>query len=261
MSATQIKAKILSNKQISPGHFKMSLAAPSVAKKARPGQFIHVRCSDGIDPLLRRPLSIHRARSKTLEVFYKVVGKGTTILAQKKTGDKLDIIGPLGNGFDLKAARGKKQEAILVAGGMGIAPLFFLAERIAKSATIIIGAKTKKEVFCAKELKRLGAKVLISTDDGSMGKKGLATDLLKKILGNKPLVTIYACGPKQMLKQVSTIAKRQHIPCQVSLENWMGCGLGACFGCVVRIGQAFEFVYKRVCKDGPVFEAQEILWD
>ncbi len=271
MPASQSVVKINSIEKIGSQHFKMALVAPTIARRAKPGQFIHVRCNGGMNPLLRRPLSIHRVGKNYLEIFYKVVGKGTKILSERKSGEVLDIVGPLGNGFDLCPTRKKHEAVALVAGGMGIAPLFFLAEKIAKNKRpkskikniAILGAKTKKEIFFVSQLRSLGFKVLVSTEDGSLGKKGLATDLLEKNLQT----AIYACGPSPMLKKIAQISGSKRIPCQISLENWMGCGLGACLGCVIKIksfkkrkSSSRNFVYKRVCKDGPVFNAEAILW-
>jgi dihydroorotate dehydrogenase electron transfer subunit len=183
-------------------------------------------------------------------------------LSRRKPGDILDIIGPLGNGFSLKKGR-----AIIVAGGVGVAPLVFLAEKLislrAKSselrAEVLIGAKTKNHILCEKEFKDLGLNVTIATDDGSRGFKGRVTEALDYLLRAKSreLPTIYACGPAPMLKAVSAIAKKHKIPAQLSLEAHMACGIGACLGCVVKTTQGF----KRVCKEGPVFGSQELIWD
>jgi len=289
MQAKRLHVKILSNRKTVPGPlgpgsvFLLRLKTPAIAKAATPGQFIHARCAERLDPLLRRPFSIHSVKGDTLEVFYKVVGRGTKLLSERKPGDTLDIIGPLGKGFEKSArhlfSEKKVPGTFLIAGGMGIAPLFFLAEKIAKlkikneklKMVAILGAKTKKEIFCAAKLRKLGFKVLVATDDGSAGKKALATDVLKEVLPDTryqiPDTKIYACGPKAMLKEVSRIAARRRIECQVSLENWMGCGVGACFACAVKIRhgkkkkkQSIKFIYKRVCKDGPVFDGAKVVW-
>ncbi|MBI4974851.1 MAG: dihydroorotate dehydrogenase electron transfer subunit [Candidatus Omnitrophica bacterium] len=232
-----------------------------------PGQFIEIRCSDDLNPLLRRPLGLHRILKNGIEVLYEVVGKGTALLSKKRKGESLDIIGPLGNGFDIKAGMG--QATIIIAGGIGVAPLVSLAEEIARSPRpalhgrelyVLIGACKRSHILCEKDFKKLGAKVLIATEDGSKGYKGLATDLLKDFLNPKPYIlypAIYACGPNEMLKTVAWIAKDRRIPCQISLEERMACGVGACLGCAVKVKGGG---YKMVCKDGPIFNAEEIAW-
>ena len=267
----KIIAKIIENKKVAPRYYRMRIESAYLGRKAKPGQFIEVRCSDENEPLLRRPLGVHRIAKGGIEILYEVVGKGTELLAQKKRGESLDVIGSLGNGFDVRGqmseVRSQKPEVrsqILVAGGVGVAPLFSLAEELVhgnrKKPIVIIGAKTKSQILCEAEFKKLGCKVVVSTDDGSRGKRGFVTDALKTFLlttNNQELRTIYACGPTPMLKAVADIARTRHIPCQVSLEERMACGVGVCLGCPVKIkGQG----YKMVCKDGPVFDAKEITW-
>jgi len=256
----QVKAKIIYNKRTRGNYYYASFSAPSIAKEASPGQFVTIRVSNGREALLRRPLSIHRANALKIEFMYEVVGKGTEILSQKKTGEYLDVIGPLGNGFDYRLPITDYRLPILVAGGMGVAPLVFLAEKLRGIKNIaLIGAKTKNQILCEKEFKDLGCEVKISTDDGSRGFKGRATDLLQDLLramSQEPRAAIYACGPRPMLKEVSSISKRHNIPAQLSLEEHMACGIGACLGCAVETRDG----YKRVCKDGPVFTADEIIW-
>jgi len=252
----KIKAKILSNKKIKDNYLHCIFDAGKIAKDARPGQFVNIRISDSLDPLLRRPLSIHLVRGSKIEILYEVVGKSTRVLSGKKPGEYLDIIGPLGEGFDLES---KPRVSILIGGGIGVAPLVFLAEKLKTKKLALIGATTKGHIHCEKEFKELGCEVKISTDDGSKGFKGRATDLLKKILlttYNLQLTTIYACGPKPMLKEIALISKEQNIPAQISLEEHMACGIGVCLGCVVETIHG----YKRVCKDGPVFDADKIIF-
>jgi dihydroorotate dehydrogenase electron transfer subunit len=252
------KILILDNKEIASDYFLMELASPEIAQNSSPGQFLHIKCSRNHNPLLRRPFSIHRViDEKCIEILYKVVGKGTLCLSKRKKGEKIDCIGPLGNGFKLK----NMQTAIVVAGGIGIAPLIFLAEKLAKSKIIsFLGAKTKNEILCTKDFKSLGAKVNIATEDGSLGYKGMVSDLLKDKLSSivhHISSIIYACGPKEMLKEIAFLSKEHKIPCQVSFEQFMGCGIGICNSCVIRTKQG----YRRVCKDGPVFNTEEIDWE
>jgi len=270
----QFRAKILSNQKIAPDHYVLSFKNPKIAKETHPGQFFNIKVSDSCGPLLRRPFGAHKINKGTIEILYKVVGKATAILSSRIKGSSLDILGPLGNGFDMsfpprvipaKAgiyARGKLQrESILVAGGHGVAPLYALAESISK-ATVLIGAKTKAHVVCEKDFKKLGCKVRVATEDGTKGYKGLITDLLKKNINRqtgKPAsrLTIYACGPKPMLKEVARLVFRHDIPCQVSLEEYVACGIGTCLGCAIKVRGG----YKLICKDGPVFDAEEVVWD
>ena len=252
----QTKAKLISNSRVKENYWHAVLNAPQIAKAASSGQFINIKVSDAVEPLLRRPLSIHRCRGSKLEILYAVIGPGTKILSRRKPGELLDVIGPLGTGFNVDS---KKSRAILVAGGMGVAPLLFLAEILKKKDTrILVGAKTKSQILCEKEFVDAGCGVTIATDDGSCGFKGYVSQLLLQELKthNAKFTTIYACGPKPMLKEISRIAQARKIPAQVSLEEHMACGIGACLGCVVNTTQG----YKRVCKEGPVFEAKEIIW-
>jgi len=266
MKSFQIEAKILSQTRINERCWHCELSAPQIAKTALPGQFINIRVSDQCDPFLRRPLSIHGASGAKIKIFYEVVGKATESLAEKKKGELLDIIGPLGNGFDLGRQEIEGEIKILVVGGMGVVPLIFLAEKLAKvkrqkskgKAIVLIGAKTKDQLFCVKDFKKLGCAVKIATDNGSSGFKGRVTDLLKCLLpALQPApCAIYACGPKPMLKAVADIAYERGISAQLSLEEHMSCGIGACLGCAVKTKEGF----KRVCKEGPVFNAQDLAW-
>ena len=299
----QVKAKITKNVCIREKYHKIILEQKGIVKTALPGQFVTVKVSDAGQPLLRRPLGIHQTRGKKFELLYEVIGEGTKILAQRKAGEYLDIIGPLGSGFGLGTAQ-KKPHPILVAGGMGVAPLLFLAKKMGKAESLVlIGAKNKKQVLCEKEFKALGCEVKIATDDGSAGFKGKVTGLLIKLLStacpelvegrsrgvNCELSTIYACGPRPMLVEISKISREYNIPAQVSLEAHMACGIGACLGCAVKVKDNAplpkgtsakmiaecatccggwqsapllgDFSYKRVCKDGPVFDAAKIIWE
>lgn len=263
----QVKAKILSNTQIAPDCFHMGLEVPSIAKQAVPGQFIQVRCNDTFSPLLRRPFSIHRvshhSAAEVVEILYRVVGRGTEFLSKKEPGTELDIIGPLGNGFNLSCAGGN---IILIGGGVGIAPLLFLAERLINAQSkrkilVLLGAKNKKEILSAEDFKRLSVQVRIATEDGSEGYKGSVSDLLKETLllwtVDCRLLTIYASGPKPMLKEVTHISQEKGISCELCWEETVACGFGACLGCSVATREG----YKLLCKDGPVFNSRQLLWE
>ena len=263
MNPTQIKVRIISNKRFKDNYWHLEFESSIIARSACPGQFVNIRVSDGLEPLLRRPISIYGTSKVRVKLFYEALGKGTRQLSSRKPGELLDIIGPLGNGFSLNS------RAIIVAGGMGVAPLIFLAEKLTKPRTqnlkprtlVLIGAKTKAKVLCAKEFKEFGCEVKIATDDGSCGFKGKVTELLKQILlknskTQKLKNLIYACGPQPMLKAIAEIARENKISSQLSLEEHMACGIGACLGCVVPTKSG----YKRVCKDGPVFSGEELIW-
>lgn len=272
------KVKISSQQEVASGYFHLVFNSPEISAQARPGQFIHLRLDYGNDPLLRRPFSIHRvpfsanglAPGDKVEILYRVVGKGTTLLSRKVAGGYLDVLGPLGKGFAWGA---QMRTAILVAGGIGIAPLLFLAESILcqwktlkelpsrlrrRKIVLLIGARTRIEILAVKEFQILGAEVKVITEDGSYGEKGIVTELLSEELfeSNWPQLTkIFACGPREMLAEVANISFGHGIPCEVSLEENMACGLGICLGCVCA-GAGGR--YLQVCREGPVFSAEEI---
>jgi len=255
----QLKLKIAKNEKMVPGFFKMRIISPYLAKASKPGQFITVRCEDDTDPLLRRPFGIHRILPDGIEALYEVKGKGTEILSRKRSGDDVDILGPLGNGFDLQKMKGKRP--VIIAGGIGVAPMVAVAESIGAS-DVIIGARTKGHILCEKDFKKLGSRVIIATDDGSRGIKGLSTDALKDLLkksGDEERV-IFACGPNPMLKAVWNIAGPLGIECQFSFEEHMACGVGACLGCPIKVKESGGHEYKMICKDGPVFRGERIAW-
>jgi dihydroorotate dehydrogenase electron transfer subunit len=246
--------------------YLLRFSSPLLASQALPGQFLMVRPSKFLEPLLPRPFSIHRVRGNQIELLFKIVGQGTRRLAELRPGDFLEVRGPLGKGFSFTPG----QEPLLVAGGMGVAPLLFLAETWKRSQKkglmnkpkLFIGAKTQKELLCLKEFEQAGVEIWAATEDGSLGEKGLVTALLKKKL-QKPTANqvLFVCGPNPMLKAVGSWAVQKGIPCQLSLERRMACGLGACLGCVVARKENTGFIYVNVCQEGPVFEAREVLWD
>jgi dihydroorotate dehydrogenase electron transfer subunit len=236
------------------------LQAPVIAKAAKPGNFLMVKVTSGTEPFLRRPLSIHRvsAAQGAVELLYEVVGTGTEMLSQKKSGEQVDVIGPMGNGFSIEA-RARHSRVILVAGGMGVAPLVFLAQRLkADRVTVLVGARSAAHILCASDFRKLGCDVRISTDDGSSGFHGRVTGLLEEILIGKAQTgpVLYGCGPKPMLKAMADVCRRYGTQAEISLESHMACGIGACLGCVVQTRGGFQ----RVCKEGPVFPAGELVW-
>jgi len=246
--------------------FLLRFCSAPVADQAHPGQFVMVHPTKYMEPLLPRPFSIHRVQGDHIEILFKEVGQGTRQLVDLKKGDFLEVKGPLGRGFHFDQG----QDLILVAGGIGVAPLLFLAETWKRSQKknskgslqLFIGARTKAELLCLKAFEGTGAEIFIASEDGSWGEKGLITQLLiKKIKKPSHNQVLLACGPNPMLKAVRDWAVQKGIPCQLSLETRMACGLGACLGCVVAKKKGTEIAYVNVCQQGPVFEAQEVFWD
>ena len=289
-------ADVLYNRKILPAYYRLGIGLKKVPS-FKPGQFIMLRITEQVDPLLRRPFGVYRIlgsrvrgqgsrdKGQGIEILYKVVGKGTRLMTGLKLGDKLDILGPLGNGFPLKdkgqGAGVKGKEIIMIAGGIGIAPFYLLGAGVKGQGArvkLLFGGKSKDDLPGLEDFKSLKIDMEISTDDGSVGKKGLVTDLLMSELRtlNSELRTVYACGPKEMLKEVARIAEKADAPCYVSLDNVMACGIGACLGCAIKTVRSSEFGvksknsqlstlnsqhYKMVCKEGPVFDAREIEWE
>lgn len=250
------------------------MSAPPEAGNSLPGQFLMVKVPYTIDPLLRRPFGIFdvgtfdpeypdAGRQTFLEILYRVVGKGTRILSTLHHGDHLDVLGPLGKGF---ATETPPEESILVGGGVGLAPLYYLARELAKTSRVHLfaGGRNREDILCITEFERLGIETYVATDDGTLGEKGLVTEVMERYLTDSPVQKgIFACGPLPMLKAVAHIAERFRIQCQVSLEAYMACGVGACLGCVIKGCNHAEETpdYRCVCKNGPVFESCELLWD
>lgn len=218
-----------------------------------------VAVDSGLDPLLKRPFSVHRWINGNFQLFYRVIGKGTKILSEKKPGNVLDILGPLGKGFP---APKKDRQVILVAGGLGIAPIFAMAENIKNKIPLLFyGTKTKKGILLIDEFRSLGIDPIVSTDDGSLGRKGNIVNVLKKYFTRHPSpvtrYVLYACGPEIMLKALSDLASEFNIKGYIAMEQNMACGIGTCLGCVVKTKKG----HKRVCKEGPVFPIEEIVWE
>ena len=260
MSQFQKKVELVRNEVLAPDVVRLTLDAPQIAVAAKPGQFVMVQIGPGLDPLLRRPFSIHQISSDgLLQILFKVVGRGTKLLAQTKAGEQLSLLGPLGNGFVL----GDPGRACLVGGGMGIAPMLFLADRLCQQSQqgelpeVILGARNRQELEpLLAGFDNLGIAVLAATDDGSLGHHGLVTDLLKG-LSLAPECTVYSCGPRPMMAAIHHLCLKNQISCQVSVETVMACGMGACLGCAVGLKAGG---YAHACSDGPVFESGDLLW-
>jgi len=239
-----------------------SVETGEIAGRARPGQFLMIRISSQLDPLLRRPISIHARENGRLEVFFQVAGRGTEILAQKEIGDTLDIIGPLGKGFSTDE-RLKGMRVLCVGGGRGIAPLYFLAKELracGASPLVLYGGNTAADIPLRMKFEEAGLPVICSTDDGSFGFKGFVTRLAAREIEAHSPAFLFACGPEAMMKAAARLAESRGIPAEFSLESHMGCGIGACWGCVKRIRRGVKEGWVKICEEGPVFPGDEIVW-
>lgn len=259
--AQVLKEKITALDKLAPGIFKMTIKSEYVAQAARPGQFVNVKCSEGINALLRRPISICNVEKKnnTFDIVFQIKGIGTEYLSQKSIGSEVDIIAPLGNPFDIS---GENKKIAVIGGGIGIFPLLnLLKESKADEKYTFLGFRSKEFIVLEEAFNEVSTGLFISTDDGSSGYKGLVTDLLEKEIEKNNIDMIYTCGPTPMIKKVVDIAHKNNIKCQVSLEQRMGCGIGACLVCACKTKLGDEWEYSHVCKDGPVFWSNEVIFD
>ncbi|MDR0223073.1 MAG: dihydroorotate dehydrogenase electron transfer subunit [Oscillospiraceae bacterium] len=244
--------------EISAGIYSYVISCPDVAELAKPGQFAHIKV-DGFT--LRRPVSICDADKEkgSLRVVFEVRGKGTARLADINVGDKTDIIAPLGNGFTLPESMAPGRRVILAGGGIGVPPLLGVARVMKGNATAILGFKSRERIILAEDFRRAGAEVIICTDDGSAGVRGTVADVLRDESVKGGADGVFACGPEPMLKAVVGECKKSGLNAEVSLEQRMGCGVGACLVCVCRAVRGGEEFMLRVCKDGPVFNGREVM--
>ena len=243
-------------------YYLLSLESPAIASEAQPGQFVMVRIEAYPYPLLRRPFSIHWKNEKRIEVFFQRTGVGTSLLSQKEMNDTLDIIGPLGRGFNTgEKIQGK--EVVIVGGGRGIAPLYFLAYVLRSRGALLkifYGGKTLEDLPLKERIEKNGFDLFCSTDDGSLGYRGMVSDFFANEIKKLNPSFLYSCGPEPMMEKIARIAKKYHIPAEFSLESIMGCGFGACWGCVRRIKRKEGAIWLKLCEEGPVFAADEIIW-
>jgi len=267
-----IDAAVIENRRLSADYNVLSLAAPAIAATARPGQFVMIKTSGRHDPLLRRPFSIFEILRDDdgvpigLSIFNKRVGVGTTLLSRVEAGATLSTLGPLGRPFE---PVDPPAEGWMVAGGVGLAPFVTLAEAFAARgtpATLFYGARRAEELYCVDLFHALSITVVLATEDGSAGVKGRITVPLEAALGARPLgnpVKLFVCGPTPMMGACAQLATAHGRACDVSLEQVMGCGLGGCYSCVVpaRGADGGKPHHTRTCIDGPVFDAQRIVWD
>ena len=254
------RAEITGNSTVNE-HFQLLTVKPlSEATPPEPGQFYMLQASDNLDPLLKRPFSIFSFDEKCLQFLFRIKGKGTSYISRSGAGNIINIIGPLGNGFP--APHG---EFIVAAGGIGIAPLMPLLKRFDKRAFLFFGARNSNELVMLDAARELAMDSFFSTDDGSKGRKGVITRLLADFIESNPAykkLPVYCCGSAPMLKALSGIIERYNMTCHASVEEYMACGVGACLGCIVKIKseEANGFSYKRVCKEGPVFNLKDVVW-
>lgn len=254
------KVELVEKQQLKSDIYKYSIKSEKMANEAKPGQFLEIRVTDTIEPFLRRPISIYNIKKEEgiVEFIFQVKGEGTKLLTKKEVGDLIDIIGPLGQGnFEFE----KYQNIAIIGGGIGIFPLHELAKEAkeaGKNVNMYTGFRNKEFVLLEDEFNSVSSKFTLSTDDGSYGENGFAINFLKEDIQKNPVDCIFACGPLPMLKSVQALAKEKNIPCQISLEERMGCGIGACIGCVVKYKTEQEDTFKRVCKEGPVFSANTV---
>jgi len=261
MSQHQEKARIIRFEQLADLNVRITLEAPLIAAAAEAGQFVMIRSGNSQDPLLRRPFSLHQTSSDGhIQIYFKDVGRGTNILAHTRVGEVLDVFGPLGRGFRID----KDRPACLVGGGLGIAPMLFLAKKIASLSTdhsrdlIVLGGRSREDVEpLVDDFKEFGLALHCATDDGSYGIKGFVTEIVKSE-ELKPGTVVYACGPDNMLEALHELCRTRGFDCQVSVESVMACGMGACLGCNI---DAAAGGYVHVCIDGPVFNAEELAWN
>ena len=279
-NAVQQTVEIVENVRLARDTWRVRFRSPELARRILPGQFLMLRLSGVNDPLIGRPLAVYdtvlssRGEPESVDVVYLVKGKLTSRLFEMRVGQALDVWGPLGNGFLPQAT----EHLVMVAGGIGQTPFLALAQEHlglkrfgdplreaprAERVTLCYGARTAEYLAGIEDFERIGVQVRIATDDGSRGRHGLVTELLREVLAERSSLAprIVCCGPEPMMEAVARVAKETGVPCQVSLETPMACGIGICFTCVAKVRDEHgEWDYKRTCVDGPVFDAEKIVW-
>lgn len=251
------RVEVLANDRVATGIGLLALRAPRIAATVEPGQFVHLRIATGTDFLLRRPFSVHRASGESIEILYQVLGRGTRELAGRRAGGHMDAIGPLGTGWEVPP---EVDHLLLVAGGLGAAPLGMLAERMAArgvAVSVALGAPSAERLVARELFGTLARRVEVATDDGSAGERGFVTVVSRRLIAEDRPDLVCVCGPEPMARAVAAQAAEAGVACRVSLERLMACGIGACLSCVVTTTQGL----KRACVDGPVFDALEVCWD
>ena len=238
--------EILANEAVAENIFRLTVNAPELAAQAKAGQFVHVKISDEFT--LRRPFGVASTAGGKVKIFYRLVGRGTEALSRRRAGERLNILGALGNGYTPREGK-----ILLVGGGMGLAPLLCAAEQF--SSDVLMGGRNAGEVdFWQTEFNPYVEEIFLTTDDGSVGKYGFVTDALPDVLAKKNYAAVLTCGPEIMMRGVAKLAAEKNIPCEVSFEKRMACGLGACLSCSIDTVNG----RRKVCKDGPIFDAKEV---
>jgi dihydroorotate dehydrogenase electron transfer subunit len=262
----RVDSEVISNAAEGGANHRLVLRIAEGWPEAQPGQFLMLSPGrrgrvERYDPLLPRPMAIFRTRrtgrEAAVEVLYKVVGRGTSLLADARPGDEVRLVGPLGRGFPEPSP---DERAILVGGGTGVASLFELARRASERSrvSVLLGARSAVDLMGRGDFESLDLDLQLATEDGSDGTRGLVTELLEREIQGDGAARVYACGPTPMMRRAAEIAEAAGLPCLVSLENRMACGFGVCLGCAVpRSGEG----YHLVCRDGPVFESGDLGWE
>lgn len=246
--------KLIKKSEPIKGIFDFTIDAPEIAASAQCGQFLHINCGKGT--FLRRPISICDFSDSSVRFIFEVKGQGTKDLADFSEGDIIDVMGPLGHGFEVSP---KYRNPVIIGGGIGIFPLLKLAKQL-NDPTVILGFRSKDRVLMEEEFRAVSKETFIATDDGSYGYNGYAINLLREKLETEPCDIIYCCGPTPLLKAVQGFAAEKNINCQLSLEQRMGCGIGACLVCTCQTVHDGTEKNQRVCKNGPVFDSKEVIF-
>lgn len=266
--------EVLSHKTYGDAYHSLTIVAPEIGAEIRPGQFVNVRCGSNASHILRRPFSVYRVHKRagwapTIEIVFDVRGPGSSYLSQLNAHDTVDLLGPLGRGF--KAPR-RRAHCLLVGGGIGATPLFFLGDELRDDGhrvDVVIGARTASLLLNPIEARRIGSTCTITTDDGSTGHEGVVTDVLDDVFDRTRTEVVYACGPHPMLAAVTRVASARNIPVQVAVEGLMACGYGVCMTCVMPLRARVTrgdmtvdtTVYARSCTEGPVFNGAQVIWN
>ena len=256
-----LKEKVKEIKMLAKDIYQVDIFSDTISENALPGQFVNIKCCNGLDAYLRRPISIMNVDkdNKSFSIVFQAKGKGTNLLCSVEPGQQIDLLGPLGKGFQI--SKDYKKIAV-IGGGIGVFPLLYLLNKsLANEKDVFLGFRDKSAVVLEKEFNDAGTELFITTDDGSYKEKGFITNALKDQMQNKTYDMIYACGPTPMLKIVTDIAKEFDTLCQVSMEQRMGCGIGACLVCACKVKKEDDWDYGHVCKDGPVFWSTEVMFD